>query len=173
MKFIYYRTCIPLASSFLCNCAPGWNGNACQTQINECDSNPCLNGATCTDRLNGYTCQCTDSFEGPNCQDEKQGQGNFSFKQSQFLLNIGLGVPLYCLLNCVLLLLECGGYRSSSEGTITFPSTIGGGATGQGMDCAYRIRTTAGKIMNITFGQFRLKGPSYYCSYDWLQVYIY
>ena len=67
-----YRTCIPLASSFICNCAAGWTGNRCQNEIDECGSSPCLNGGTCTDRMNGYECSCSDSFEGQNCETESQ-----------------------------------------------------------------------------------------------------
>ena len=28
--------------------------------INDCASNPCLNGATCTDGIASYTCSCDD-----------------------------------------------------------------------------------------------------------------
>ena len=70
------------------------------------------------------------------------------------------------------IILECGGDRYSPEGTITFPNIRGGATTGQGMDCGYRIVTTSGKIMNITFSEFRLKGPSPYCPYDYVTVSI-
>ena len=33
----------------------------------ECISAPCLNGATCSDRVNGYSCKCTAGFEGDSC----------------------------------------------------------------------------------------------------------
>jgi uncharacterized protein YegL len=36
-------------------------------QDNECTSNPCQNGASCTDLINGYTCDCVGSFTGKNC----------------------------------------------------------------------------------------------------------
>ncbi|XP_072024938.1 uncharacterized protein [Amphiura filiformis] len=40
---------------------------------NQCVSNPCLNGATCTDRVGSYTCTCVPDWTGINCD-----QGTFS-----------------------------------------------------------------------------------------------
>ncbi|XP_066298234.1 zonadhesin-like [Branchiostoma lanceolatum] len=34
----------------------------------ECRSDPCQNGATCIDQLNGYTCECTAGYKGVNCE---------------------------------------------------------------------------------------------------------
>ena len=38
------------------------------SDINDCDPNPCENGASCMDKLNGYNCSCADGYEGENCQ---------------------------------------------------------------------------------------------------------
>jgi len=65
-------TCFPLATSFMCNCAPGYTGTTCQAEIDECQPNPCLNGGTCVDRLNGFRCDCAQNYEGDNCQNEAQ-----------------------------------------------------------------------------------------------------
>ena len=35
-----------------------------QSDINECQSSPCLNGATCYDLVNGYKCQCSPGHTG-------------------------------------------------------------------------------------------------------------
>ena len=32
----------------------------CDTDIDECSSDPCQNGATCNDEVDGYTCECAD-----------------------------------------------------------------------------------------------------------------
>ena len=70
------------------------------------------------------------------------------------------------------LILVCGGYKYNENGTIRFPSGTqqGIGSSVQGMDCSYRISTTSGKVMNITFTEMRLRGPASYCPYDWVKV---
>jgi hypothetical protein len=39
--------------------------------VNECLSNPCTNGGTCKDNVNGYTCTCAPGYNGTNCQQGK------------------------------------------------------------------------------------------------------
>lgn len=36
----------------------GMTGLMCETDIDECQSNPCLNGATCIDGRGNFSCQC-------------------------------------------------------------------------------------------------------------------
>ncbi len=43
-------------------------GINCDVDINECESNPCKNGAECIDGVNEYTCSCKAGFTGPQCQ---------------------------------------------------------------------------------------------------------
>jgi hypothetical protein len=40
----------------------------CYTSVNHCENEPCLNGATCTSSLQGYTCACTPGFSGTDCE---------------------------------------------------------------------------------------------------------
>ncbi|XP_052811038.1 neurogenic locus notch homolog protein 2-like isoform X3 [Mya arenaria] len=55
-------------ASVTCQNDGSWSGTApvCE-EVNECGSNPCKNGGTCNDMLNGYTCTCLSGFGGTLC----------------------------------------------------------------------------------------------------------
>ena len=59
-----------LKLDYQCNCPAGFEGTNCETNTNECSSNPCLNGGTCDDQINGYTCHCAAGFIGSKCEIE-------------------------------------------------------------------------------------------------------
>ncbi len=68
-------TCIELPGSaaFTCVCSGGWTGTICDTGIDACASDPCLNGATCMDlgpsdsQEDGFRCECADGWGGGSC----------------------------------------------------------------------------------------------------------
>ena len=35
--------------------------------IDECSSDPCMNGGTCTDGVNSYSCACAPGYSGEDC----------------------------------------------------------------------------------------------------------
>lgn len=41
------------ASSYTCICAPGWSGQTCRLNVNDCVQHWCQNGATCVDEVDG------------------------------------------------------------------------------------------------------------------------
>ena len=60
--------CTNSNGSYQCACVAGYTGVNCQTNINECHSNPCLHSSTCIDGINMYTCNCSNGYTGVNCQ---------------------------------------------------------------------------------------------------------
>ena len=50
-----------------CRCSPGYTGDACELEVNECQPNPCLHGGQCTDKLNAFECACAPGFMGRTC----------------------------------------------------------------------------------------------------------
>jgi hypothetical protein len=55
-------------NSYTCTCPAGFTGVNCETNIDDCASNPCQNGGTCIDGVNSYTCTCPAGFTGVNCE---------------------------------------------------------------------------------------------------------
>ena len=37
------------------------------SDIDECEPDPCMNGGTCVDGVNGFNCSCTAGFVGDTC----------------------------------------------------------------------------------------------------------
>ena len=50
-----------------CFCVPGWTGINCTIQVDECASDPCRNGGTCTDLQLDYQCDCLPGFTAEDC----------------------------------------------------------------------------------------------------------
>ena len=55
-----------LVNDYSCQCVAGFSNKNCSTNINDCDPDPCVNGA-CMDLVNDYSCQCVAGFADKNC----------------------------------------------------------------------------------------------------------
>ena len=132
---LHGSTCRPSASSYFCQCGPGWQGPRCAQREDHCVQRPCLNGATClsTDQVGchsvirqqygsqGRVCECSHGFTGDDCAEEVQA---------------------------------CGGEFNSPAGFIDFP--VGTGTFYEhSVSCDYIIRVSPGMVVNLTFTEFR------------------
>ena len=57
--------------------------------IDECATIPCQNGGSCTDQVNGYTCNCIAGYDGINCE---TGNNALLFQICNGYKNIYLGI---------------------------------------------------------------------------------
>uniref|UniRef100_A0A8C3G9E0 Cadherin EGF LAG seven-pass G-type receptor 3 n=1 Tax=Cyclopterus lumpus TaxID=8103 RepID=A0A8C3G9E0_CYCLU len=68
---ILFRPIHPIAG-LRCRCPVGFTGDYCETEINLCYSNPCLNGGVCARREGGYTCICREDYTGDRCEFDRR-----------------------------------------------------------------------------------------------------
>ncbi len=40
----------------------------CEIDIDDCAGDPCLNGGTCADGVNGFSCNCAPGYDGDTCE---------------------------------------------------------------------------------------------------------
>ncbi|NXA34822.1 CRUM1 protein, partial [Eudromia elegans] len=59
-------TCEDLFNSFRCVCSAGWGGLRCETNIDECQSSPCVHG-DCVDGVADFQCECFRGYIGKKC----------------------------------------------------------------------------------------------------------
>jgi hypothetical protein len=53
--------------TYQCYCKPGYTGQNCLIDVDECLPVPCKNGATCIDKVNDFECRCAPGYEGKQC----------------------------------------------------------------------------------------------------------
>eukprot|EP00058_Branchiostoma_floridae_P019117 XP_002604606.1 hypothetical protein BRAFLDRAFT_92840 [Branchiostoma floridae] len=61
-------TCLSSIRDYKCTCSPGFTGTNCETDIDECTSNPCQHSSTCQDGIDMFTCHCAPGYTGTNCE---------------------------------------------------------------------------------------------------------
>uniref|UniRef100_A0A7N6BCP3 Slit homolog 2 (Drosophila) n=1 Tax=Anabas testudineus TaxID=64144 RepID=A0A7N6BCP3_ANATE len=57
-------------SNFWCVCPEGFEGDACEINIDDCEDNDCENNSTCVDGVNNYTCMCSPEYTGELCEEK-------------------------------------------------------------------------------------------------------
>jgi hypothetical protein len=83
-----------------CSCATGYDGANCQTNIDDCASNPCQNGGTCADGVNTYNCSCDETgYTGENCKSSIGDRGSGS-ATTVVVLVLGVALLLICAVAC-------------------------------------------------------------------------
>ncbi|XP_049827916.1 protein eyes shut [Schistocerca gregaria] len=61
--------CLIESGGAVCYCVPDFHGNKCQYQYDECQLGPrCLNGGTCLDGIDNFTCSCPPNLTGRICE---------------------------------------------------------------------------------------------------------
>ncbi|KAK0145884.1 Protein crumbs 1 [Merluccius polli] len=66
---LHQGVCHDQFNRFNCSCSPGWEGELCERETDECSSMPCVYG-TCEDLLADYRCQCEPGYVGKDCREE-------------------------------------------------------------------------------------------------------
>lgn len=67
MRRLLQGTCEDYTAAYRCSCDPGFGGQNCTIDFDECQSSPCRHG-TCIDGTNTYRCQCQTGFTGRDCE---------------------------------------------------------------------------------------------------------
>lgn len=50
--------------TYTCSCIPGYTGDNCNIDIDECEGVICQNFGNCTDLIGGFQCLCVNGYEG-------------------------------------------------------------------------------------------------------------
>ncbi|XP_030375580.1 cubilin homolog [Scaptodrosophila lebanonensis] len=175
--------CEYISDTMVCTCPVGFYGHGygadgCTADASQepCERHICQNNGTCVLSGRGTSCICQPGYMGPLCEQADachpnpcQNGGTCKLlpnNKQQCSCSIG-----YTGTTCANMRQYCGAILLGENGTLQYPS---GGENSYQPDerCAFIIRTTPGKVLNVTFQAFDLQ-PSEdgaECSADFLQL---
>ena len=79
-------TCENTAGSHKCACARGSEGDGVDCRdYDECQEDPCKNGAKCVNGFARYDCECAAGWYGPTCEDNVNECNEAEFPQKQWV----------------------------------------------------------------------------------------
>ncbi|CAF4513975.1 unnamed protein product, partial [Rotaria magnacalcarata] len=92
-----YGSCVNEGASYRCDCQRGYEGSACDQQIDPCLNFVCYNGGLClVQNTNQPMCQCAQGYRGPNCYESDDVCDNVNCNYGQCSVNQHDGTA-YCI----------------------------------------------------------------------------
>lgn len=83
---------------FVISCfSPGFSGKQCETNLNFCTSEPCLNGGECADSKYGFICKCSAPYYGLRCEKKTNMCLHTICQHSVSCTDLGTDVKCSCL----------------------------------------------------------------------------
>ena len=137
--------CTDSIISYNCDCNPGYTGQQCQIDINECllMVPECSGQGWCMDGINSYTCNCDEGYTGRDCETDINecllmepqcsGHGTCTDGINKFICDCNDGfTDLMCETNiddCVGV--NCSGHGHCTDNINSFTCNCSEGFTGQ------------------------------------------
>ncbi|XP_030635443.1 coagulation factor VII [Chanos chanos] len=113
------------------------------SEVDQCESSPCQNGATCMDQRDAYICMCPVNFEGRNCEKARQKSLDCLYKNG--------GCEHFCVETSMSTHCECApGYSLSQDNSSCIPQVA--------FPCGRLVPTTQSVGPRIVRGDICPKG---------------
>ena len=81
----HFLHCESRQGLYHCKCQAGFSGPHCDVNIDECSSNPCINGK-CVDGVNRYDCECNEGYWGTSCEKEITNEKGWRLMLHEYFL---------------------------------------------------------------------------------------